>query len=220
MPRETDIPRILLIKIEKQRPDVYLLLKQLEKAREDDDSAKQKSLRSKLRRKGFYLSRLSEGEDPFVHDSLWCDEQEMDIAAGELMTEDQVVELFTAWLAKDGWEIITKCLGHQRGIDILAIKGTQSLIVEAKGSKGNSESHLTKKDKFSKSQIKSHFGRALVKVFEEKSKNLGAKIAIVQPNDHYLKGCLKDAAPEVLKAGIELYWVDVDGSVETGFDFY
>ncbi len=178
MVEKTMVPPILLKKIEKRRPDVFLLLSQLDDARSVNNQKKQKSLKLQLRRNGFYLSRLSEGEDPFVHESLWRDDILSDIEATELMTENHVVEIFSEWLKKDGWDIITKCLDHKRGIDILAIKGTQTLIVEAKGSKGNKASHLTTRAKFSSSQIKSHFGRAIVKSFEEKSKNLEPKLQL------------------------------------------
>ncbi|ORJ53697.1 hypothetical protein [Geothermobacter hydrogeniphilus] len=220
MPNYVEIPRALLSKIKLNCPDVYELLVQLGNARDASDSSRQKVLRKKLREKGFYLSRLAEGEDPFVHWSI-CSGNGTDRpeqSDDNLLTEDEVVLKLTRWLESSGWEIITQCLGHQQGIDILAIKGTQTLIVEAKGAKGSKTSPVTKRDRFTSGQIKTHFGKAIVKCLEERARNIGAEVAIAQPNNPYLRDCLADACAEVTKIGIQLYWVEADGSVEIEYD--
>jgi hypothetical protein len=97
---------------------------------------------------------------------------------------------------------------------VLAIKNTQTLIVEAKGAKGATSSPVTKRKKFDSGQIKGHFGRALVKCLEEKARNQGAMVAIAQPDDPFISGCLSDAVGEARKIGIKFFWVAADGSVE------
>lgn len=216
MPERTRVPEDLLKRIRRFRPDIYELLNKLEVAHDNNDSCSAKFIRTQLRNNGFYLSRLAEGNDPFIHDSLLSEsfiESKFPDDELVLMTEDEVVNNLCIWLKNNGWKIMNKCLGHEHGIDILATKETQNLIVEAKGSRGNTNSSVTKREKFSKSQIKKHFGCALVKILEEKYKNIGAIVAIAQPDDPYLKECLSLVIPEVIKSGIKLYWVSRDGQV-------
>jgi Holliday junction resolvase-like predicted endonuclease len=217
MPERTRVPEDLLKKIRRFRPDIFELLQNLELAHDKNDSCSAKSIRIKLRNNGFYLSRLKEGNNPFIHDSLLSDTfVDNNFSDDEIvfMTEDEVVKNLCIWLKDNGWKIMNKCLGHEKGIDILATNETQNLIVEAKGSKGNTNSQVTKREKFSKSQIKKHFGYALIKLLEEKNKNPGAIVAIAQPDDPYLKECLSLVIPEVINSGIKLYWVSRDGQVK------
>jgi hypothetical protein len=130
------------------------------------------------------------------------------------LTENEVIDNLCEWLAHQGWEIQKKSKNHERGIDIKASKDNELLIIEAKGSKGNSLSHVTKRKKFDSGQIKDHFGKALVKVLEERNRNPNATIAIAQPNDIDIRRNLKDVIPEAKKIGIKLFWVDASDKIE------
>ena len=125
----------------------------------------------------------------------------------EKLTEDQVIEHLSEWLEKDNWKIIERHLGHTHGIDIKAEKNNKLLIVEAKGSRGNPNSHVTTRSKFDCGQIKDHFGKALVKVLEQRHLNPSAIVAIAQPDDPNIHHCLRDVIPETVKLNIRLYWV-------------
>jgi len=129
------------------------------------------------------------------------------------MLEDEVVEKLSQWLSKKGWRVDNLCKGHTHGNDISAVKGTDRLIVEAKGGRGNPKSPVTTRKKFNCSQIKTHFGKAIVKLFEERNKDPRVIVAIAQPDDKYIIDCLSDAIPGVINAGIRLYWVPDKGYV-------
>lgn len=60
------IPADLLKRIKKERPDVYKMIEDLNKARESGDDTDQRKARMALRNAGFYLSKLEAGDDPFV----------------------------------------------------------------------------------------------------------------------------------------------------------
>lgn len=124
------------------------------------------------------------------------------------LTEDEVVLALEKWLKKKGWTILNRCLGGQRGIDIHAKKGGVELLVEAKGARGKMP-HTTR-SKFSRGQIKVHFGVALLKILEEKAKKPKARVAIAQPYDEDIRKALKSVFPFVKKLGIILYWVKKD----------
>lgn len=132
----------------------------------------------------------------------------------ELLTEDEVVEILCQYLKKKGWEIIHKAKGHQRGPDIKASKNDKVLVVEAKGARGNPKSPVTKKPKFSSGENKTNLGEAIVKVLEEKNKDPKINIAIALPNHDHIKKTLTYAVPEVIKIGINLFWISKNGNVE------
>jgi len=129
------------------------------------------------------------------------------------LTENEVIDNLCYWLDKNGWEILEKSKGHSRGIDIKASRNEQILIIEAKGSKGNPKSPVTTRPRFDSGQIKDHFGKAIVKVLEQKHSNPKAIIGIAQPNDEYLIKHIHDAAEEIRKMGIKLYWVESKDNV-------
>ena len=125
----------------------------------------------------------------------------------EKLTENQVIDYLCEWLQKNGWSILDKNKGHSRGIDVKAQKDDDTLIVEAKGARGNPKSPVTTRAQFDSGQVKFHLGEAIVKVLEQKHQNPNAIVAIAQPDDPYIKNCLRNAIPEVVKCGIKLFWV-------------
>jgi len=124
------------------------------------------------------------------------------------LTENEVIDFLCAWLENKDWIILEKSKGHTQGIDIKAMKNDQTLIIEAKGGKGDPKSPVTTRPYFDSGQIKDHFGKAIVKVLEQKHANPSAIIGIAHPNDDYLRGHIEEAASEVRKFGIKLYWVE------------
>jgi hypothetical protein len=127
------------------------------------------------------------------------------------MTEDFVVESLCKWLESKDYKIRSSCLGAARGNDIEAVKNGALLIVEAKGAKGKLST--TTRPKFDSGQIKTHLGKAIVKVLEQKTLNPGAEIAIAHPYDDYLMGVLSTIRPEIKRMGIKMYWVKDQESV-------
>jgi len=129
------------------------------------------------------------------------------------LTEDEVIKLLMAHLENDGWYIDSFCLGHKRGIDIKASKGKEILIIEAKGAKANDKSPIKKRKHFDSGQIKTHFGKAIVKVLEEKSKNEKIKVAIAQPDDIDIKKSVGHIIPFLKTLGINHFWVSNKGII-------
>ena len=124
------------------------------------------------------------------------------------LTENEVIDFLCIWLKKDDWTILEISKGHSRGIDIKATKDNEVMIIEAKGSKGNPRSPVTTRPYFDSGQIKDHFGKAIVKVLEQKHANPSAIVGIAQPNDDYLRGHIEAASQEIRKFGIKLFWVE------------
>ena len=131
------------------------------------------------------------------------------------MTEDEVVLNLVKYLEQSGWRILKYCLGGQRGIDITATKDDELLLIEAKGAKGK-RSNTTRKQ-FDSGQIKTHYGKAIVRVLEEKTKHPGAIIAIAHPNDEYIKKVLSNSVNHLEDFGIEHYWVAENEDISKGY---
>ena len=123
------------------------------------------------------------------------------------LTENQVVDYLSDWLVAHGWTIEEKSKDHNRGLDLKASKGPHTIIVEAKGARGNPRSHVTTRSKFTCGQIKDHFGKAIVKILEERHQHPDLTFGIAQPDDEDMRRCLKKAIPEMNKIGIKLFWV-------------
>jgi hypothetical protein len=100
------------------------------------------------------------------------------------MAEDEVVLRLKSFLEEQGWSVDSRyCLGFTNGIDIEAHKGNQILMVEAKGARANDSAASRRREHFDSGQIKTHFGKAIVKILEDKFRNPNASFAIAHPDD-------------------------------------
>lgn len=129
------------------------------------------------------------------------------------LTEDEVVEILSEKLKNDGWIIINQCFGQTKGNDIEATKGEKTLIIEAKGAKSNDYSPTKKREFFNSGQIKSHFGRALVKIMSDIEKNPNNIYAIAHPDDELIRKTIGKIIPQLEKLNIKHFWVTRDDKV-------
>ena len=132
----------------------------------------------------------------------------------EQLTEDQTVELLMQHLKASGWNIISFCLGQQRGYDIEAERNNQKLYVEAKGARAGDSSPTKKRKFFDSGQIKDHMGKAIVKSLETQNKYPNAKVAIAHPDDSLIRKVIVGIIPNINKLGIIHFWVKPNGDVE------
>lgn len=126
------------------------------------------------------------------------------------LTEDEVVTILSKKLEKDGWIIKNQCFGQTKGNDIEAIREGYILIVEAKGARANDYSPTKKRSYFSSGQIKSHFGRAIVKIMSDIEKNPKNIYAIAHPDDELIRKTIGKLIPQLEKLNIKHFWVKND----------
>lgn len=129
------------------------------------------------------------------------------------MTENELVTHLMDYLKINGWEITDHCLGQKHGIDIIAQKNSKELIIEAKGAKANSDSLNKRREYFDSGQIKTHFGKAIVKILEEQAKNPNRLFAIAHPDDIEIKRIVGPLTGSLKRLNIKHYWVKLDGTV-------
>ncbi|MBK8786377.1 MAG: hypothetical protein IPN43_07730 [Chitinophagaceae bacterium] len=129
------------------------------------------------------------------------------------LTEDETVSILAGYLKQSGWAINSFCLGQKHGTDIIASKPNTTLVVEAKGAKAGNNSPTKRREHFDSGQIKTHFGKALVKILDEKYHNPKNKFAIAHPDDEDIKRTIGHLIPFLRTLGIKHFWVSGDGTV-------
>ena|ERR1700744_5578214 len=131
----------------------------------------------------------------------------------EKLTEDETITILMQYLSKGGWNINSHCLGQTRGCDIIASKRNKRLFIEVKGAKANDKSPTKKREYFDSGQIKTHFGKAIVKILDDKYLNPNEEFAIAHPNDISIKKSIGNLTPFLKKIGIRHFWVSANGDV-------
>jgi len=129
------------------------------------------------------------------------------------LTEDETVTILAEYLKQSGWVIESFCLGQIHGNDIVASKSNTTLVVEAKGAKASNNSPTKKREYFDSGQIKTHFGKALVKILDEKYLNPKSKYAIAHPDDKDIRRTIGHLTPFLKSLDIKHFWVSADGTV-------
>lgn len=123
------------------------------------------------------------------------------------LTEDEIIKILLEYLAENNWNIESYCFGQKKGNDIVATKNNKALIIEAKGAKASDNSPTKKRDKFDSNQIKTHFGKAIIKILDEMIKNPQAEFAIAHPDDNDIKKAIGHLIPFLKQLGISHFWV-------------
>jgi hypothetical protein len=129
------------------------------------------------------------------------------------LTENEIVTILLEYLTQKGWAIDSHCLGQTHGCDIIASQNNYQLIIEAKGARAGDNSPTKKRECFDSGQIKTHFGKALVKILEEMHLRPKAKFAIAHPDDPDIKKTIGHLIRFLKPLGIKHFWVSADGFV-------
>ncbi|RZJ81216.1 MAG: hypothetical protein EOO47_04970 [Flavobacterium sp.] len=130
-----------------------------------------------------------------------------------LLTEDETIILLIQYLKSKAWVINSYCLGQQRGCDINAVKDQQQLLIEVKGARAGDNAKNRKREFFDANQIKTHFGKALVKVMEDKIIYPDAKFGIAHPDEIQIRLILQPLIKFLKPLSIMHFWVAKDGTV-------
>jgi hypothetical protein len=128
-------------------------------------------------------------------------------------TENEIILHLLEHLKKEGWSIESYCLGQTRGYDVVAVKDGEILYVEAKGARADDNAPTRKRIFFDSGQIKTHFGKALVKMLEVKHENPKAKYAIAHPDDKDIRKSIGHLVPYLETLNIQHYWISENGKV-------
>lgn len=126
-----------------------------------------------------------------------------------ILTEDKVIKAVMKYLEGEGWKIESYATPKQRGYDIYAMRGTERLIVEAKGA-GSSMAHTNRYGKeFSKNQINDHVAKAILKALRVVAGNV-ERAAVAFPDNKNHREEMEQVRHVLMTLGIIIFWISVD----------
>ncbi|EGR1226425.1 hypothetical protein KB973_004607 [Vibrio parahaemolyticus] len=132
-----------------------------------------------------------------------------------MLTENDVIKFVCKQLEKEGFEISQQLNTSQVGIDIIAqSKSGSQCYVEAKGAT-SSKSWSSRFEKgFSKSQVKTHIGVALVAAFKVKDTYPEHESIIAIPNNDSHRQMVQSMRGPIKASGIKVWLISNDGRVD------
>lgn len=133
------------------------------------------------------------------------------------MTENETISLLMKHLTGNGWQIVSYCLGQTKGCDIIASKNGTLMYIEVKGARAADTSPTKKRQCFDSGQIKTHFGKAIVKILDLKRQHPDAQFAIAHPDDSLIRKTIGPIVPYLSLSGITHFWVSANGDVTEEF---
>ncbi len=136
----------------------------------------------------------------------------MEIGPAQVLYEDQVVHAVCAALERAGWNIVSRALAHQHGDDIVAERGAERLVVEAKGAGSSKEGTRRFGLEFNRGQVRSHVGVAVLRALTVASRGTSLA-AVALPDNTQHRDIAGSAAVALARAGVGVFWVAEDGSV-------
>ena len=129
-----------------------------------------------------------------------------------MLYEDHVVDAVCLHLEAQGWRIETRAHAHQHGDDIVAVRGAERLIVEAKGAGSSKEGTRRYGQAFNGGQVKTHVGVAVLRALGVVSERT-ALAAVAFPADVNHRSVAGRVVPALAAAGVGVFWVDDDHHV-------
>lgn len=131
----------------------------------------------------------------------------------QMLYEDDVVNAVCTFLERDGWQIVSRAMAHQHGDDIVARRGSDRLIVEAKGEGSSKQGTSRFGLHFNRGQVNTHVGVAVLRALGVASAG-DALAAVALPGNGDHKAVAGRAAPALARAGVGIFWVAEDRSVQ------
>ncbi|WP_413320300.1 hypothetical protein AA0Z99_05725 [Agrococcus sp. 1P02AA] len=129
-----------------------------------------------------------------------------------MIFEDDVVTAVAAQLRADGWTIESTALATQHGDDIVAVRGDERLVVEAKG-QGSSKPHTRRYGQpFNRGQAATHVGVAVLRCLRVVSEG-SSTAAIALPDDEIYAREIERVTPALAQLNIRVFVVDQHGAV-------
>lgn len=123
-----------------------------------------------------------------------------------MVTEDDVVHAAAAALREAGWTITQQLTTKQTGVDLIAERNGQRLMVEAKGYTSASTTSARFGKPFSSNQLLDHTAKAIYKALAVAS--AGHDLAgIALPDDRRTLDLVAAVRPALDEVGVHVIWV-------------
>jgi hypothetical protein len=130
------------------------------------------------------------------------------------MTENDVVDAVAKHLKAEGWTVTKTCTTEQRGIDLIAERGNEGLVLEAKGGTSSKEGTGRYGKGFSTNQQRDHVANAVLTALKLHSSETKPQVAIAFPDTPSHRRHITAAADALKTLSIWAYVVHPDQRVE------
>ena len=130
-----------------------------------------------------------------------------------MLNEEQIIETVQKHLEVDGYKLTSKSSADEQGIDLVMTHPQKGIIeIEAKGSTSSKKGTTRFGKAFSRNQVKTHMGVAILKTFQmvNDPKNKDKEIALALPADQGHRDFIKKIRTPLSKSGVSLYFVKPD----------
>ena len=129
-----------------------------------------------------------------------------------MLDENEVVEIIARHLSKQGYEIKQKLSTKQKGIDIIAMKGEQRLMIEAKGETSSREGSQRYGKPYTASQVFNRVAKGVdtsIKTAEECADHEVSCLAF--PDSKLFREYLSSVINSLKMIGIVVFMVSKNG---------
>lgn len=116
------------------------------------------------------------------------------------------------YLTHDGWSIESHAMAHQHGDDIVALRGDDRMVIEAKGAGSSKTGTRRYGQPFTRNQVRSHVSVALHRALRVWSDGR-AKAGLAFPDNKHHREMVSHVLPALHQLGIAVFWISDDLSV-------
>lgn len=128
------------------------------------------------------------------------------------LTEDQVIDAVSEYLATRSWRVITRATAIQRGDDLVVERDGERLIIEAKGA-GSSKVETARYGKtFNKGQVFDHVAKAVLKALRVVTAGQ-ARAGVALPGDAAHRAEVAKIRDALARLEVAVFWVDEQRNV-------
>ncbi|MEK4248209.1 hypothetical protein [Paenibacillus sp. FSL W7-1287] len=134
-----------------------------------------------------------------------------------MLTENDVIAAVCNKLENMNFEIRQRLHTSEQGIDIIAVKGNFTLMIEAKGETSALGTSSRYGKPFNRNQIKNHVGKALLaasKLISSYRDSVGYGVAIALPDNYGHRKIIGEIEYALKKLGVYVFWVKDPDTVE------
>ncbi len=127
------------------------------------------------------------------------------------LTEDEVTEIFSGHLVENGWKIISRAIGRNKGADIVAERNGKILCVEAKGGGSQTEGSVRYGKPFTRLQCQKHTDVAFACLPRMSARYKPDYIGMILPDDLHHVQSVTEILPAIKKLDAGIWLVSLQG---------
>jgi len=133
------------------------------------------------------------------------------------LSENDVVDAVATFLTQQKWSVTQALRTTEQGVDLIAKRGTERLLLEAKGGTSTSVTSARWGKPFTTSQQRDHVAKAVAVACELRSREPDARVVIAFPDSRTHRARIEAVRYALEQLGISAFLVGPDLTVEQLF---